>query len=761
MQGHFLEVRNRQSMRHVLRFACLWMSGLAVAMTVAALMSPLVSWPLVGLSFLPLPIAQLTLQMIKSRRWQMAALFFVWANWTLVVLTILETGGLVSKATIAFPVWVVITAWLLGAHQVLAMLVLSVLALAGLWGVDAFNATESRTFPLTSLLYVLGMLGLALMSTLIARASLGRREQKSRNMLASLEASQHELRKFQRAVEQHPESIVITDPELKIVYVNEAFLARTGYTRGEVIHQPTAKISTVGMEDATRQRVLEQLKAGGVWSGEMTNTTRSGESLRESVVVAPIRTPQGEVVNYVELKRDLSERVLAARRIHDLVYLDSLTGLPNRYSLTLHLRGLAHSKSRACHGLLLLDVDSFSQFNDVHGMQYSDELVHAVGARLVEVLPDDVWVGRVAGAEFAIFFENLDAYTTGAEAQLQQYARTLKKAVQRPFVLLSKEEVESVSCCLGGAVMEPEAAVLDNFDVLRFASVALHEAKQNGPGSVRLFEPRMAEDVVKRMRIAKHLRNGIPLGELRLYLQTQATADGRCVGAEVLVRWQHPKWGLVSPVEFIPVAEESELILRLGEWVMRQSCLLLAQPVFAQRGLRLSVNISAIQFGHEEFMPMLKNVLQETGANPHLLTLEITEGVVLRDMNAARNLVQELRDMGIEIALDDFGTGYSSLYSLKHLPIQELKIDQSFVSGSHKSETDAALVEAMLLMAQRLHLRVVAEGVELSEQALQLTQWNPDVVLQGMLLGKPMPQQQWLEQVLGQAQGETEVTENI
>ena len=158
---------------------------------------------------------------------------------------------------------------------------------------------------------------------------------------------------------------------------------------------------------------------------------------------------------------------------------------------------------------------------------------------------------------------------------------------------------------------------------------------------------------------------------------------------------------------------------------------------------------------------MLKNVLRETGANPHQLTLEITEGVVLRDMNAARNLVQELRDMGIEIALDDFGTGYSSMYSLKHLPIQELKIDQSFVAGSHHSGTDAALVEAMLLMASRLHLRVVAEGVELSEQALQLTQWNPDVVLQGMLLGKPMPQQQWLEQVLGQAQGETEVTENI
>ncbi|WP_218240235.1 putative bifunctional diguanylate cyclase/phosphodiesterase [Comamonas fluminis] len=750
MQGHLLEFRNRQSMRHVLRFACLWMSGLSLVLTAAALLSPKVSWALAVLCFLLLPVALVTRLMVKARRWQMASLFFVWTNWVLVVATILASGGMVSKATIAFPVWVVITAWLLGASQVVGMLLLSTLTLVGLWGFDTFNVTESRSFPLTALIYVLGMLGLALISTLIARASLSRREQKSLDMLASLEASQHELRKFQRAVEQHPESIVITDPEQKIVYVNEAFLKRTGYARDEVLDQLTENVSTVGLTGANRQKAMEQLLSGEVWSGEMTNSTRDGASLRESVIVAPIRTPQGEVVNYVELKRDLSERMLAARRIHDLVYLDSLTGLPNRYSLALHLRALAHSKQRACHGLLLLDMDSFSLFNDVHGMQHSDELVHAIGARLVDVLPEDVWVGRIAAAEFAILFENLDASISGAEDQLNHYTRILKKAVQRPFSLLGWNEAESVSCCMGGAVMEPDADAQDNSDVLRFASVALHDAKQNGPGSVRLFEPRMAEDMIKRVRIAKDLRNGIPLGELRLFLQTQADARGHCVGAEVLVRWQHPQWGLVSPVEFIPIAEESELILRLGEWVMRQSCVLLAQPAFADRGLRLSVNISAIQFGHEEFMPMLKNVLRETGANPHQLTLEITEGVVLRDMNAARNLVQELRDMGIEIALDDFGTGYSSMYSLKHLPIQELKIDQSFVRGSHRSDTDAVMVEAMLLIAKRLKLRVVAEGVELQEQAEQLMQWSPDIVLQGLLLGKPIPQQQWLEEVLGE-----------
>ena len=745
MQAHYVEAKNRLSMRRLLRFGCIWMGALGGIIALVSLLTPAVSMAVVVLSFLTIPVALVTQALVKVRRWNAATLVFAWSNWSLAVATVWFSGGMVSKATMAFPIWVIITAWLLGVRHALAMMFASAVALLVFWAFNHFDETRTHNFPLVALLYVLGMLGLAVMTTLMARSSLGRRVQKSMEMLASLEASQQELRKFYRAVEQNPESIVITDTDLKVVYVNEAFLSRTGYSRDDVIGQPTELVSTMGMDRGHRQRALELLAEGSVWSGEMTNRARNGELLREAVLVAPIRTPQGEVVNYVELKHDLSERLLAARRIHDLVYLDSLTGLPNRHSMALRLRELLHVRQGAIHGLLLLDVDRFSVFNDAHGMQHSDELVRAMGARLVEVLPDDVWIARIAAAEFAILFESLHHHAQGVEEQLRQYAQTLKKAVQKPFSLEDWTETESVSCCIGGAVLEPGSSG----DVLRFASVALHEAKQNGPGSVVLFEPRMAQEVHKRMRIAKDLRHGIAQGELRLYLQTQANAKGQCVGAEVLVRWQHPQWGLVSPVEFIPVAEESELIVQLGDWVMHQACLLLADPVFAGKGLRLSVNVSAIQFGHEDFMPHLKGVLFETGADPRMLTLEITEGVVLRDLDEARSRIIELREMGIEIALDDFGTGYSSMLSLKHLPIQELKIDQSFVAGSHHSGTDAALVEAMLLMASRLHLRVVAEGVELAEQAQQLMQWNPDIVLQGLLLGKPVPQQLWLAEIFG------------
>ena len=759
MQRHFVEAGYRLPMRRMVWLGCLWMLGLGALMTLVGWLSPSIDPQVMVITLAITVLSLVCMGLARARQWDWVVRCFVWGHWLLSLLLVWRAGGFYSSAVIAFPAWLVIAVWMLGLRASLLMFAASITALGVFWWffpmIDRPAAMQSTAAQM-GLIYVPGMLVLVLMISLQARLILGRRVQKGQAMLATLQASQNELRKFYLAVQQNPESIVITDTELKVVYVNDAFLVRSGYKREQVLGQSTELVSTIGMDLGSRQRALAQLASGTIWRGEMTNRASNGEALRESLLVVPIRTPQGEVVNYVELKRDLSERVLAERHIHDLVYLDSLTGLPNRHSLTLHLRELIHTQQGDCHGLLLLDVDRFSVFNDVHGMQHSDELVQAMGARLVEVLPDDTWIARIAAAEFAIVFASLHPHAEGVEEQLRQYAHTLKKALQKPFSLNSWVETELVSCCMGGVVLEPASRGGNGNDALRFASVALHEAKQKGPGSLVLFEPRMAQDVHRRVRIAKDLHNGIPQGELRMYLQTQADARGRCVGAEVLVRWQHPKWGLVSPAEFIPVAEESELIVRLGDWVLRRACLLLATPALAGRGLRLSVNVSAFQFGHEDFMSSLEQVLQETGANPHQLTLEITEGAVVRDLDQARTRIEALTRMGIEASLDDFGTGYSSMYSLQRLPIQELKIDQSFVSGSHRSEKDAALVEAMLLMARRLQLRVVAEGVELSEQALQLTQWNPDIVLQGMLLGKPLPEQEWLTKVLGVDQGGTQ-----
>lgn len=424
MRRHFVEARYRLPMRRMVWLGCFWMWVLGAMMSLVWLLAPAVDDMDLALSGGVMLLSLLCMGLAKTRKWAWAVSCFVWGNWLLSLLWAWHTGGLYGPAVMAFPAWLVVAVWVQGTRAALAMLGMSTLVVAALWwlapqiGMPA--AALSATEHLLALIHVVGMMMLVLIICLQARASLGRRVQKSMETLAALEASQNELRKFYRAVEQNPESIVITDPQLKVVYVNEAFLSRSGYAREQVLGQSTELVSTMGMDRSHRQRALKQLATGTLWRGEMTNRTSKGEALRESVLVTPIRTPQGEVVNYVELKRDLSERVLAERRIHDMVYLDPLTGLPNRHSLTLHLRELNLARQDACHGLLLLDVDRFSVFNDVHGMQHSDELVQAMGARLVEALPDDAWIARIAAAEFAIVFDSLHKHAQGVEEQLQQ-----------------------------------------------------------------------------------------------------------------------------------------------------------------------------------------------------------------------------------------------------------------------------------------------------------------------------------------------------
>ena len=257
----------------------------------------------------------------------------------------------------------------------------------------------------------------------------------------------------------------------------------------------------------------------------------------------------------------------------------------------------------------------------------------------------------------------------------------------------------------------------------------------------------MGEAAEQRFRVERELRSAISDGDLRLYLQSQVDAQGQLTGAEVLVRWQHPRDGLVPPGLFIPIAEESDLIVSLGGWVLANSCALLAHPVFKARRLRLSVNLSARQFRQARFVPQLRALLAASGADPRLLTLEVTEGLVIDDFDDAVGTMRELAALGVDISLDDFGTGYSSLAYLKRLPIQEIKIDRSFVHEAPTNADDGVLVEGILSVARHFGLRVVAEGVETQAQADFLRQRAPDIVYQGYLFGRPEPDVQWLERL--------------
>ena len=276
------------------------------------------------------------------------------------------------------------------------------------------------------------------------------------------------------------------------------------------------------------------------------------------------------------------------------------------------------------------------------------------------------------------------------------------------------------------------------------AGTALHRAKDAGGARSAFFEQGMGAVAAQRFQVERDLRHAIGAQELRLYVQPQVNVRGQVTGVEALVRWQHPRDGLLTPGAFIPLAEESDLIVSLGEWVLAQACAVVAQPDFSRRRLRMSVNLSARQFREDGFVPSLRTLLRTKGADPTLLTLEVTEGLVIDDFDDVVSKMRELVALGVEFALDDFGTGYSSLAYLKRLPIQELKIDRSFVSEAPSNEDDGALVEAILTVASQFGLRVVAEGVETQEQVDFLAQREPAMVYQGYLFGHPEPVDQWM-----------------
>ena len=325
-------------------------------------------------------------------------------------------------------------------------------------------------------------------------------------------------------------------------------------------------------------------------------------------------------------------------------------------------------------------------------------------------------------------------------------ADKIHTALHQPFSIGGEEITVTTSI---GITLFPEIPDEVPDHILRRADTALHRAKRAGGNQIAFFETDMGESAEQRFRVERELRRAIPAGELRLYFQPQVDAQGHLAGAEALVRWQHPERGLVPPGVFIPIAEESDLIVDLGVWVLSESCRLMAREDMAGYPLRLSVNLSPRHFRQKGFVPWLRDLLSATGADPTHLTLEVTEGLMIDNINDVVAKMNELTAMGIHFSLDDFGTGYSSLAYLKRLPIHELKIDKSFVQDAPTDPNDAALVETILAVARHMHLKVVAEGVETEEQAAFLNA-RANLIHQGYLYGRPEPAETWMARWRGE-----------
>ena len=557
---------------------------------------------------------------------------------------------------------------------------------------------------------------------------------------------EEKLRQLSLAVEQSPESIVITNLEGNIEYVNEAFVRNTGYSREEVLGRNPRVLHSGKTPKGTYDDLWKTLGEGNIWEGEFHNKRKDGSEYTEHAVISPIRQPDGRITHYVAVKEDITEKKQAEAEINRLAFYDTLTGLPNRTLLLERATQTLGLTRRTGHfsALISFNIDRFKTFNDAGGQEMGDTLLKAVAERLSHTMREGDVVARIAGDEFGILLTDLAPQQQSAAHYALHVADKIHASLHKPFK--TGDEHIMLTACLGIA-MFPDGDADTPLDVLRRANTALHHAKTRGNGHTSFFEGALDEVAKQRFDIERELHHAIRSGELRVYLQPQVDESGKTVGAEALVRWQHPQRGLIQPGAFIPIAEESNLIVDLGNWVFAEVCRLLTQEEMSTCTMRISVNISPRHFRQSDFVDQLKRNITLTGVDPARLMLEVTEGMLIDNLNDVIAKMVELSVMGIHFSLDDFGTGYSSLSYLKRLPIHEIKIDKTFVQDMTTDANDASLVETILLVARHMHLKVVAEGVETEEQAAFLNDRGP-VIHQGYLYGRPEPAAEFLKRML-------------
>gem|GEM_PF-2093725 len=441
----------------------------------------------------------------------------------------------------------------------------------------------------------------------------------------------------------------------------------------------------------------------------------------------------GGIVIFVE---DITARKQSEAQIELLAYYDPLTELPNRRLLLDRIDNLLSLARKTGHysALLFIDLDQFKTLNDARGHDIGDLLLKEVAMRLKQCLDEADMVARFGGDEFVIVLPELSNKQDVAARLSINIAEKIRISLSTAFILKGVEVTISASI---GITLFPKGTETVN-DLLKQADTAMYKAKASGRNMSRLFEQKMQLEVESRFTLERELRCALEQKQFLIYLQPQFNAKGSLVGAEALLRWQHPSRGFVPPCAFIPVAEETGLIVSIGEWVLQEVCLYLTQLQASNSPLHLSVNISPRQFRQSDFILRLKAILAYSGASPNHLTLEVTEGLIVEDVHTAIAIMSELQTLGIHFSIDDFGTGYSSLAYLKRLPLNELKIDKSFVQDAPSDPNDAALVEAIIAIAHNFNLAIVGEGIETIEQANFLKERGCNVY-QGYLYGKPMP----------------------
>jgi diguanylate cyclase (GGDEF)-like protein/PAS domain S-box-containing protein len=550
-----------------------------------------------------------------------------------------------------------------------------------------------------------------------------------------------ELRIAEIAFESQ-EGILVTDANSKILRVNKAFTNITGYSAEEAIGQTPKLLSSGKQDKAFYNAMWSSITALGEWEGEIWNRRKTGEIYPEHLTITAVKDATGTLCNYVATLTDITMSKAASDEIKSLAFYDPLTKLPNRRLLLDRLRQslITHARSRQRGALLFIDLDHFKTLNDTLGHDVGDLLLQQVAERLINCVREGDTVARLGGDEFVILLENLSDKLFDAAAQTELIGNKILINLNQPYQLVAHEHHSTPS--IGATIFVGGQHQID--DYLKQADIAMYQAKKAGRNTLRFYDPVMQEAINARANMEEDLRIAIKSRQFQLYYQVQVDDLSRPLGAEALIRWQHPKLGLVSPMHFIPLAEETGLILPIGQWILETACaqLKLWEQNENTKELSISVNISPKQFNQADFVIQVQTIVSRHAINPILLKLELTESMLVHNVENIIITMLALEAIGVRFELDDFGTGYSSLQYLKQLPISQLKIDQSFVRDIAHDISDQAIVSTIIAMAKSLNLAVIAEGVETQEQQQLLLEGGCSR-FQGYLFGKPLPIEQF------------------
>ncbi len=548
-----------------------------------------------------------------------------------------------------------------------------------------------------------------------------------------METAEEDLLLAGKVYENSLEGILVTDPLGDIQSVNPAFCQITGYNEAEVIGKNPRLLKSEHHDAAYYEKMWSSIKTTGKWQGELWNRRKSGDTFPIWQTISAIKDDAGEIIHYVAIFFDITERKLADEQLEHQAQHDALTGLPNRMLFDSLLRQILREEHRTHQqtAVVFMDLDRFKEVNDTLGHPVGDMLLQEASRRLRSCIRDSDVLARMGGDEFTLILLDVNGINDAA-----YIAEKIIRSLNEPFILQGHEC--SVGASLGISMYPTDGT--DAEALIKCADTAMYRAKETGRNNYQFFTHSMGDELMLRMQMKKAIDEAIKKGEFQLYYQPKINlSTGRCIGAEALIRWVLPNNELIMPDTFLPLAEETGQIIEIGAWVLHEAChQLKAWHDGGYKNHSLAVNLSARQFESNTLIEQLMQALEETGLDPSFLELEVTETCAMKDSDKSIEILENIKKLGIKVSIDDFGTGYSSLSYLKKFPVNTLKVDRSFVRDIPDDADDMAITTAIIQMASNLDITVVAEGVETKEQGEFLT-GRDCAVAQGYFFSRPLP----------------------